>query len=53
MNTYTARQIGLYYKTALAHENEAQARAILAHNVGSTGGTEAQRMVNALLPPNR
>jgi hypothetical protein len=48
---YTARQIALYYREALRYENEAQATAILAANLGFSGGKDAQRAINRLLKP--
>ena len=46
---YTARQLALFYKEAIAHEAESQAGAILAANLGFAGGKEAQRAVNRLV----
>ena len=46
---YTARQLMLFFKEAIRHENEAQAGAILAANLGFAGGKETQRAVKALL----
>jgi hypothetical protein len=47
--SYTARQIGLYYKEALRAEGREQARAIVATNLGMTGGKEARKAVKDLL----
>ncbi|GHU34226.1 hypothetical protein AGMMS50256_27550 [Betaproteobacteria bacterium] len=46
--SYTARQIGLYYREALKAEGREQARAILATNLGMAGGKEAQKVVKQL-----
>jgi precorrin isomerase len=45
---YTARQIALYYREAVAAENERQAAAIVATNLGFAGGKEAKRAVERL-----
>jgi hypothetical protein len=45
---YTARQLALYYREAIRHENEAQAAAIVAANLGFIGGKEATRVINKL-----
>jgi hypothetical protein len=45
---YTMRQIDLYYREALRHENEAQARAIVAANLGFAGGPAARKTVHEL-----
>ena len=45
---YTARQLALYYREALALDAERVADAIMAVNMGLAGGREAQRMVRAL-----
>ncbi|MDR1936848.1 MAG: hypothetical protein LBS49_14970 [Candidatus Accumulibacter sp.] len=46
---YTARQLALYYREAVAAENRAQAQAIVAANLGFAGGKEAQKAVKGLL----
>jgi hypothetical protein len=45
---YTARQIGLYYKEAVRHENAAQAASIVAANLGFAGGKDATRVIREL-----
>jgi hypothetical protein len=45
---YTMRQIELYYREAIHSGNAAQAAAIVAANLGFTGGKEARRAVAAL-----
>jgi hypothetical protein len=45
---YTVRQIELFYREALRHEAEAQARAIVAANLGFAGGKEARSAVDSL-----
>ncbi|GHU00014.1 hypothetical protein AGMMS49960_06990 [Betaproteobacteria bacterium] len=45
---YTARQLTLYYKEALAAEMEAQAGAIVTTNLGFAGGKAAQGAVERL-----
>jgi hypothetical protein len=49
---YTMRQITLFYREALRHENERQARAIVATNLGLAGGKEAKRTVEQLTGRN-
>ncbi|MDR2365188.1 MAG: hypothetical protein LBD68_04940 [Zoogloeaceae bacterium] len=46
---YTARQIMLFYREAIRHENAEQAGRILAANLGFSGGKAAQRAVKELL----
>jgi hypothetical protein len=46
---YTLRQIELYYRMAIRHENHAQAAAITATNLGFAGGKEARKALDALL----
>jgi hypothetical protein len=45
---YTTRQLSLYYREAIHHENAAQAAAILAANLGFAGGNAARRAVERL-----
>ncbi|MDR1063250.1 MAG: hypothetical protein LBL48_04850 [Azoarcus sp.] len=45
---YTMRQIELYYREAFRFENERQAAAIVAANLGFAGGKEAKKAVRAL-----
>jgi hypothetical protein len=45
---YTLRQIELYYREALRHENAVQAGTIVATNLGFAGGKEAKRAVERL-----
>ncbi|MCL2344957.1 MAG: hypothetical protein FWC58_03775 [Desulfobulbus sp.] len=45
---YTLNQIGLYYREAVAHENAMQAAAIVAANLGASGGEKAMAAVKRL-----
>jgi len=45
---YTQRQIGLFYREAIAFEAESHAAGIIAANLGFTGGKEAQKAVKKL-----
>lgn len=46
---YTLRQLMLFFREAVQHENESQAGAILAANLGFAGGKEALKAVKSLL----
>ncbi|MDR3055264.1 MAG: hypothetical protein LBU53_07665 [Zoogloeaceae bacterium] len=46
---YTARQIALFFREAIRAENEQQARAICAANLGFSGGKETKNAINELL----
>jgi len=45
---YTMPQIELYLREALRHEGEAQAAAIMAVNLGFTGGQKANAAISKL-----
>ncbi|MDR1890105.1 MAG: hypothetical protein LBQ81_12135 [Zoogloeaceae bacterium] len=45
---YTTRQLALYFREAMRAENEQQARAILAANLGFSGGKAAKQALGEL-----
>jgi hypothetical protein len=49
LTRYTARQLELFYKEGERMDNERQAAAIIAANLGMAGGKEATKAVKNLV----